>query len=240
MSCTTAVAWSRHVSSSCYTEHGQRSGAVLSDRITTVAMFRSNQLSLRCTVELNCGGLSARLVATSVTCDHALEICELSCVPGVARHLFIPMVHSPLGAVGYMAAPELSSRGGEAGATRQHRSPPQQGDEVRSREHVVAPELSSRGCRARSHGTRCSAGAHLGRKARSRAEEHVTALELNSAIRRGPRPWETWQRQSLPRQEGEVRGCRTCESTGAHPNREERSRATGYVAACGCMRCSLS
>jgi hypothetical protein len=97
MSCTAAVAWSRHVSSSCYTEHGQRNGAVLSGRITTVAMSRSNQLSLRYTVELNCGGLFARLVATSVTCDHVLEICELSCVPGVARHLFIPMVHSSLG-----------------------------------------------------------------------------------------------------------------------------------------------
>jgi hypothetical protein len=210
MSCTATVAWSHHISSPCYTKHGQRSGAVLSGRITTVTMSRSNQLGLRCTVELNCGGLSARLVATSVTHDHALEIYEPSCVPGVARHLFIPMVHSPLGAVGYVAEPELSSRGGEAGATWQHRSPPQQGDEVWSREHVAAPELSSRGCRARSHGTRCSAGAHLSRKARSGAEEHVAALELNSAIRQGP-------------------GHGRRGSAGAYLGRKARSGAVGHV-----------
>jgi hypothetical protein len=46
---------------------------------------------------------------------------------------------------------------------------------------VAALELSSRGGRAQSHGTRGSAGAHLGREARSRAEEHVAAPELNSA-----------------------------------------------------------
>jgi hypothetical protein len=41
MFCTTLAAWSRLVSSSCYTEHGQRCGAVLSGRITPVAMSRS-------------------------------------------------------------------------------------------------------------------------------------------------------------------------------------------------------
>jgi hypothetical protein len=34
MSYTVSVAWSRPVSSPCYTEHGQRCGAVLSGRIT--------------------------------------------------------------------------------------------------------------------------------------------------------------------------------------------------------------
>jgi hypothetical protein len=34
-----------------------------------------------------------------------------------ARLFFILVIHNPLGAVGYIAAPELSSRGGEAGAT---------------------------------------------------------------------------------------------------------------------------
>jgi hypothetical protein len=75
---------------------------------------------------------------------------------------------------------------------------------------VAAPELSSRGGRARSHGTRGSAGAYLGSEARSRAEERVAALELNSARRRGPGP----------------RG-----STGAHLSKEVRSRAVGHVAA---------
>jgi hypothetical protein len=46
---------------------------------------------------------------------------------------------------------------------------------------VAVPELSSRGGRARSHVTRGSAGAHLSREARSGAEEHMAALELNSA-----------------------------------------------------------
>jgi hypothetical protein len=127
MSCTASAVWSRPVSSPCYTEHGQRCGAVLSSRITTVAMSRSGQLGLRCTVEPNCSGMSARL---AVTRDRALDICEPSCVPGAARHFFIPVVHSPLGAVGYVAAPEFS-QGGEAGATWQRRSPARQGGEVR-------------------------------------------------------------------------------------------------------------
>jgi hypothetical protein len=38
------------------------------------------------------------------------------------------------GAIGYVEAPELSSRGGEAGATWQRQRPPQQGDEVQSSE----------------------------------------------------------------------------------------------------------
>jgi hypothetical protein len=59
MSSTASAAWSRHVSSPCYTEHGQRCGTVLSGHITTVAMPRSGQLGLRCTVEPNCNGLSA-------------------------------------------------------------------------------------------------------------------------------------------------------------------------------------
>jgi hypothetical protein len=117
MSCTTSVAWSCHVSSPCYTEHGQRCGAVLSGRITIVAMSRSGQLGLRCSVEPNCSGLFARLAGASVTCDHALDTCEPSCVPGATRPFFIPVVHSPLGAMGYVAAPELSSRGGKIGAT---------------------------------------------------------------------------------------------------------------------------
>jgi hypothetical protein len=124
MSFTTSAAWSRHVSSPCYTEHGQRCDAILSGRITTVAMSSSGQLDLCCTVEPNCSGLSARHVGASVTRDHALDTCDPSCVPGAARHFFIPVVHSLVGGVGYVAAPELSSRGGEAGATWQRRSPP--------------------------------------------------------------------------------------------------------------------
>jgi hypothetical protein len=100
MSCTASAAWSHHVSSPYYTEHGQRCGAVLSGRITTVAMFRSGQLGLRCTVEPNCSGMSTRLAGASVTRDRALDTCGPSCMPGAARPFFIPMVHSPLGGVG--------------------------------------------------------------------------------------------------------------------------------------------
>jgi hypothetical protein len=132
MSCTVSAAWSCPVSSPWYIEHGQCCGAVLLGHITTVAISRSGQMGLRCTVKPNCSGLSACLAGTSVTRDHALDTCEPSCVPGVARPFFIPVVHSPLGVVGYVAALELSSRGGEVRATWQHWSPPRQGGEVRS------------------------------------------------------------------------------------------------------------
>jgi hypothetical protein len=113
MSCTTLAVWSRHVSSPCYTEHGQRCGVIMLSRITTVVMSRSDQLGLRCTVEPNCSGMSARLAGASVTRDRTLDTCKSSYVPGAARSFFISVVHRPLGAVGYVTAPELSSRGGE-------------------------------------------------------------------------------------------------------------------------------
>jgi hypothetical protein len=132
MSCTTSAAWSHPVSPPGYTDHGQRCGAILSGRITTVAISRSAQLGLRCTVKSNCSSLSARLAGVAVARDRALDTCEPSCMPWAARPFFIPVVHSPLGVVGYMAAPEPSSRGGEARATWQRRTPHRQGGEVRS------------------------------------------------------------------------------------------------------------
>jgi hypothetical protein len=105
MSCTAPTAWSRHVSSPCYAAHGQRYGAVLSGRITTVTMSRSGQFGMRCTVEPNCSDLSACLAGASVTRGRALDTCEPSCVARAARSLFIPVVHNPLGIVGYVAAP---------------------------------------------------------------------------------------------------------------------------------------
>jgi hypothetical protein len=117
MSYTMSAAWSHPVSSPCYTEHGQRCGIVLTGRITTVAISRSGQLGLRCTVEPNCSDMSACLAGASVTRDRILDTCEPSCVPGAARPFFIPVVHNPLEAAGYVTAPELSSRRGEAGAT---------------------------------------------------------------------------------------------------------------------------
>jgi hypothetical protein len=145
MSCTTSAAWRCPVSSPCYTEHGQRCGAVLTWYITIVAMSRSGQLGLCCTVEPNYSGMSARLAGASVTRDRVLDICEPSCVTGVAKPFSIPVVHSPLGAVRYMAASEPSSRGGDAGATWQRRSSPLGEAEPGAMEHVAAPEPTSAG-----------------------------------------------------------------------------------------------
>jgi hypothetical protein len=78
ISCMTPVTCSRSVFSPCYTEHGQRCGAVLSgrSRITIIAMSRSGQLGLRYTVEPNCSGISAHLAGALVTRDRALDTCE--------------------------------------------------------------------------------------------------------------------------------------------------------------------
>jgi hypothetical protein len=130
MSYPASTAWSHLVLSLCCTEPGSSHGVILSGRITTVVMFRSGQLALCCTVQLNCSDLPARLTGASVTRNHALDTCESNYVPGAARPFFISVVHSPLGAVWYVAAPELSSQENEAGATWQRRSPPRQGGEV--------------------------------------------------------------------------------------------------------------
>jgi hypothetical protein len=124
MSCPTSAAWSCLVLSLCCTEPGPSRGAILSGLITTVVMSRSGQLGLRCTIEPNCSDLSACLAGASVAHNRALDTCEPSCVPGAARPFFISVVHNLLGAMGYMAAPELSSWGGEARAMWQRWSPP--------------------------------------------------------------------------------------------------------------------
>jgi hypothetical protein len=95
MSCTTSAAWSHHVSSPCYTEHGQCCGAILSGHITTIAMSRSDQLGLRCTVEPNCSGMSARLTGASVTRNHSLDTCEPSYVPGAGSPFLYSYVPQP-------------------------------------------------------------------------------------------------------------------------------------------------
>jgi hypothetical protein len=68
-------------------------------------------------------------------------------VPGAARPFFIPVVHNPLGAVGYVKY--RSSPLGEARPGPRDSAGAHLGMEVRSgaEEHVAAPELSSRGGR---------------------------------------------------------------------------------------------
>jgi hypothetical protein len=73
---------------------------------------------------------------------------------------------------------------------------------------VVAPELAAQGDEA---GPRGSAGAHLGREARSEAEKHVAALELSS---RG----------------GRARSHGTHGSAKTHLGREARPGAEEHVA----------
>jgi hypothetical protein len=51
---------------------------------------------------------------------------------------------------------------------------------------------------------------------------------------------DTWQRQSPPRQRGEVQSHGTRGGSGARLSREAWSRATGHLAACECMPCFLS
>jgi hypothetical protein len=138
-------------------------------------MFKSGQLGLRCTVELNCSSLSARLTGASVTRDCALDTCEPNCMPGAVRPFFILVVHNPLWQWSTWQHQSLPQQGGEVrsqgtrdntGAqlskearpetTRQHRSPPQQKGEIR-------------GCR-----TRGSTGARLDREERSGATGYVT------------------------------------------------------------------
>jgi hypothetical protein len=82
--------------------------------VTTVAMYRSDQLGRRCTIEPNCSSMSTRLAVTSITHERALKTCEASCVPKVVKPFFVPVVHSLLRAVRYVAAPELSSQGDRA------------------------------------------------------------------------------------------------------------------------------
>jgi hypothetical protein len=92
----------------------------------------------------------------------------------------------------------------------QHQSSPLRKAEPRAVEHMVAPERDMwqhwssprKGGKVRSRGTYGSAEAHPSKEARSRATGHVTAPELTSARRRGPRPWDTWWCRSLPLQGG--------------------------------------
>jgi hypothetical protein len=57
MSYTTSAAWSRPVLSLCCTEPIPSRGAVLSGRITTILMSKSDQLDRRCTMGMHCSGL---------------------------------------------------------------------------------------------------------------------------------------------------------------------------------------
>jgi hypothetical protein len=67
-------------------------------------------------------------------------------VPRAAKPFFIPVVHSPLEAMGHVVAPELPSQEGRAQSHRTHGSAGSHlSKEVRSgaEGHMAAPELTS-------------------------------------------------------------------------------------------------
>jgi hypothetical protein len=129
--------------------------------------------------------------------EQPLETCEPSCVPRTARPFFIPVVHSPLEAVWYVVAPELSIRGGRA---RKHGTRGSTGAhlvrEARSgaEGHMAAPELTlsgkqglelrdtwqhrsshQQGGEVQGRGTHGGAKAHLCREVWSEAITYVAA-----------------------------------------------------------------
>jgi hypothetical protein len=131
-----------------------------------------------------------------------METCEPICMPRAAKPFFIPVVHTPLGGVEYVTAPELSSREGRArchgtrGSTGAHlvreARPGVEG-------HMVAPELTlpgrqgpeprdtwqhqsspQQGGKVQGHGTRGGAEAHLCREVWSEATVYVAARGCTS------------------------------------------------------------
>jgi hypothetical protein len=141
-----SAAWSRPVLSLCYTESGPSHGAILSGRITTIAMFRSDQLGRRCIV--GCTVAAYTSTDASVTHERALEIREPSYMPRAAKPFFIHVDHSPPGAVGHVVAPELPSQEGKArsrethGGIGAHLSKEARSESAR---HVAMPEPTSTG-----------------------------------------------------------------------------------------------
>jgi hypothetical protein len=102
-------------------------------------------------------------------------------VSGAVRPFSIPVVHCPLGAVGYVVAPELSSRGGEAGATWQRRSSRLGDAEPGAMGHVATPEPTSAGRRGPELRNVCRH--HSSTQQGDEAQGHVAAPELTSARR---------------------------------------------------------
>jgi hypothetical protein len=112
---------------------------------------------------------------------------------------------------------------------------------------MAALELPSRGGRARSHGTRGSAGGHLGREARSGVEEHVAAPELpsrrgraQSHVTRGSAGGQLGrearsgakERMAAPElNSARRRGHGSCGSTGAYLSKEVRFETMGHMMA---------
>jgi hypothetical protein len=130
ISCTVSAVWIRPVLSLCCTEPGLFCGAVMSGRITTVAMSRSGQLGRRCTAGKHCSDIHVcRRLSNARVClkKHAsLAACQ-------GQLCLAPLRKAELGAVGHVTAQELTSssrQGPELRNTWQRRSSPQQGGKI--------------------------------------------------------------------------------------------------------------
>jgi hypothetical protein len=130
-----------------------------------------------------------------------LETREHMCVPRAAKSFFIPGVHSPPGAVGHVAAPELPSQearalsSGTCGSTGAHLRKESMSGATRL---VAAPELFS--ARRRGLGLRNTWWCWS------------TPLQGGEVQSCG----NTWQRRSSAQQRGEVRERGTHGGTEAH------------------------
>jgi hypothetical protein len=172
MSCTVSTALSHFISSLCYNKHGQRCDVIPWGRITTVAISRSGQLGLHCTVEPNCSDMSARPAGASVTHGRALDTCKLSCVLGqLGLSLFLRCTVRwwPWHTWQHRSSPLGEAMSGPRGSVGAHLA-----RETRSgaEEHVAAPELSSQGGRTWSHGTRGPELRNMRRRQSSVGSDH--------------------------------------------------------------------
>jgi hypothetical protein len=108
--------------------------------------------------------------------ERAMKTCEPSCVPRAVKPFFIPVIHSPSGAMGHVAAPELPSQEGRAlsrgicGSIRAPLSGRQSLEPWDTWQHRNSPL----------------------RKAEPGAEGHMTALELTLSSRQGLELRDMW------------------------------------------------
>jgi hypothetical protein len=161
--------------------------------------------------------------------ERAMETREPSCVSWTAKLFFFPVVHSPPGAVGHVAAPELPSQEGRIQSRGTHgNTGAHLVKEARSRAegHMAAPELTSarrRGPRPWDAWQHRSSPQHGG-EVRGRG----TCGGAGSYLYR-----EVWTRGStgahLSGSRAQSQG--TCGSAGAHLSTEVRSWTARHMVA---------
>jgi hypothetical protein len=143
----------------------------------------------RRTVERHCSTMSTGLADALVMCEHALEICEPSCMSRAVKSffIFVPPQHAEsCGTHGSIGAPASGRQGPEACGTWQRRS------------HLLW------GSGVQSRGARGGTGAHLSLEVRPGAAGHMTMSKPSSTGRSDLKLQNTWQCRSPPRQGGEV------------------------------------